>query len=54
MRAVCLPSDPGEARARLDVYREAGADLPVVYPVAAGPDRPASVEATLRAAAPTT
>ncbi len=54
VRAVCLPSDPGGAGARLDVYRDAGADLPVIYPVAAGPDLPASVEATLRAAAPTT
>ena len=36
VRAVCLPGDPAEARARLDAYRDAGADLPVVYPVAGG------------------
>lgn len=52
VRAVCLPDDPGEARARLDAYREAGADLPVVYPVATLDDPAASVEATLRGAAP--
>jgi alkanesulfonate monooxygenase SsuD/methylene tetrahydromethanopterin reductase-like flavin-dependent oxidoreductase (luciferase family) len=54
VRAVCLPGDPAEARARLDAYRDAGADLPVVYPVPAGDDAAGSVEATLRAAAPTT
>ena len=53
VRSVCLPADPAAARARLEGYREAGADLPVVYPVAA-PERGAgSVEDTLRAAAPT-
>ncbi|MGZ5292508.1 MAG: LLM class flavin-dependent oxidoreductase [Actinomycetota bacterium] len=54
VRAVCLPGDPSEARARLDAYREAGADLPVVYPVPTHDDAAGSVEATLRAAAPTT
>jgi len=52
VRAVCLPADPADARARLDAYREAGADLPVVYPVATRDDGAASVEATLRATAP--
>lgn len=52
VRAVCLPGDPAEARARLDAYREAGADLPVVYPVPTRDDAAGSVEATLRAAAP--
>ncbi len=50
--AVCLPADPGAARARLDEYRAAGADLPVVYPVATDDDPAGSVAATLRAAAP--
>jgi alkanesulfonate monooxygenase SsuD/methylene tetrahydromethanopterin reductase-like flavin-dependent oxidoreductase (luciferase family) len=53
VRAVCLPDDAAAARARLDAYREAGADLPVVYPVAAREDPAGSVEATLRAMAPT-
>ena len=29
----CLAGDPAEARARLERYRAAGADVPVVYPV---------------------
>ena len=33
--AVCLRGDPGRANERLDRYRAAGADLPVVYPVLA-------------------
>jgi alkanesulfonate monooxygenase SsuD/methylene tetrahydromethanopterin reductase-like flavin-dependent oxidoreductase (luciferase family) len=50
VRAVCLPADPDAASARLDAYREAGADLPVVYPVATREDPEGSIEATLRAA----
>ena len=34
VRSVALVGDPFAARERLDAYREAGADLPVVYPVA--------------------
>jgi alkanesulfonate monooxygenase SsuD/methylene tetrahydromethanopterin reductase-like flavin-dependent oxidoreductase (luciferase family) len=33
--AVCLRGDPDRARERLETYRIAGADLPVVYPVLA-------------------
>jgi alkanesulfonate monooxygenase SsuD/methylene tetrahydromethanopterin reductase-like flavin-dependent oxidoreductase (luciferase family) len=33
--AVCLRGDPVRARERLDAYRTAGADVPVVYPVLA-------------------
>jgi 5,10-methylenetetrahydromethanopterin reductase len=33
--AVCLQGDPDRARERLESYRRAGADLPVVYPVLA-------------------
>jgi alkanesulfonate monooxygenase SsuD/methylene tetrahydromethanopterin reductase-like flavin-dependent oxidoreductase (luciferase family) len=50
--AVCLPGDEEQARARLHAYREAGADLPVVYPVAGGASAPASLLATIRALAP--
>ena len=51
MRAVCLLGGRGEALARLDAYREAGADLPVVYPVAAAEPTP-SILRTLLALAP--
>jgi len=33
VRAVCAFGDAAEAAARLQAYRDAGADLPVVYPV---------------------
>jgi alkanesulfonate monooxygenase SsuD/methylene tetrahydromethanopterin reductase-like flavin-dependent oxidoreductase (luciferase family) len=50
--AVCLRGDPDRARERLDAYRQAGADLPVVYPVlAAGEGRQTAVE-VLRALSP--
>jgi hypothetical protein len=42
----------GAARMRLEAYREAGAHLPIVYPVATAADPVASVLATLRALAP--
>ncbi|HEV8565010.1 MAG TPA: LLM class flavin-dependent oxidoreductase [Actinomycetota bacterium] len=50
--AVCLPLDEDRARARLEVFREAGADLPVVYPIGGGASAPASLLATLEALAP--
>ena len=63
--AVCLHGAADAARARLDVFREAGCDLPVVYPVAFevgdgprsgdavdGPAGAASVALTLRSLAP--
>ena len=49
VRAVCVVGD--EARDRLEAFREAGADLPIVYPVATA-DPAASIETTLRALAP--
>jgi alkanesulfonate monooxygenase SsuD/methylene tetrahydromethanopterin reductase-like flavin-dependent oxidoreductase (luciferase family) len=50
--AVCLRGDRDAARERLDAYRRAGADLPVVYPVLApGEGSDASV-AVLRTLAP--
>ena len=47
--AVCAVGDA--APSRLDAYRDAGADLVVVYPVAAG-DLAASLEGTVLALAP--
>ena len=52
VRSVALVGDPFAARERLDAYREAGADLPVVYPVATGSDPIGSVARTLIAAMP--
>ena len=49
VRSVCAVGDG--ARDRLDAFREAGADLPIVYPVATA-DAAASIESTLRALAP--
>ncbi|MGH2679644.1 MAG: LLM class flavin-dependent oxidoreductase [Actinomycetota bacterium] len=48
--AVCLHGDPSRSSDRLDAYRRAGADLPVVYPVLApgeGPDASIAVLRTL-------
>ena len=47
VRAVCVTD--ASAGERLAACRQAGADLPVVYPVAAGPDVVASIRGTLRA-----
>jgi alkanesulfonate monooxygenase SsuD/methylene tetrahydromethanopterin reductase-like flavin-dependent oxidoreductase (luciferase family) len=52
VHSVALLGDPFAARERLDAYREAGADLPVVYPVATGDDPIGSVARTLIAAMP--
>ncbi len=52
VRAVALLGDRGDARRRLDGYREAGADLTIVYPVAAGADRASSVADTMEALRP--
>jgi alkanesulfonate monooxygenase SsuD/methylene tetrahydromethanopterin reductase-like flavin-dependent oxidoreductase (luciferase family) len=52
VRSVTLLGDPFAARERLAAYREAGADLPVVYPVATSDDPIGSVARTLIAAIP--
>jgi len=49
VRSVCAVGDG--ARERLDAFREAGADLPIVYPVATA-DPSVSIGATLGALAP--
>lgn len=49
---LCLAGDEHVARARLLTFREAGADLPVVYPVAFADDPEGSIGTTLRALAP--
>ena len=52
IRRICLVGDPGEARVRLAAYREAGADLPVVYAALLPADPVGSLMATLRGLAP--
>jgi len=52
VRSVALLGDPFAARERLDAYREAGADVPVVYPVVTSDDPIGSVARTLIAAMP--
>ncbi len=49
---ICLPGDAEGSRVRMEEFREAGADLVVVYPVAAGIDPAGSVAQTLEALAP--
>ena len=51
VRAVAITGDAEDARARLRAYRDAGADLPVVYPVVAR-DRSSSLLGTVFALAP--
>jgi alkanesulfonate monooxygenase SsuD/methylene tetrahydromethanopterin reductase-like flavin-dependent oxidoreductase (luciferase family) len=51
VRSVCVLGDRGEARARLAAYRDAGADLVVVYPVPVL-DAASSIFGSLFAAAP--
>jgi alkanesulfonate monooxygenase SsuD/methylene tetrahydromethanopterin reductase-like flavin-dependent oxidoreductase (luciferase family) len=50
--AVCLPGDRDAARERLEAYRQAGADLPVIYPALAPGEGPEASIAVLRALAP--
>jgi 5,10-methylenetetrahydromethanopterin reductase len=52
VEAICLRGEPGEARKRLEEYRVAGADLPVVYPVLAPGETAAASIATLNPLAP--
>jgi alkanesulfonate monooxygenase SsuD/methylene tetrahydromethanopterin reductase-like flavin-dependent oxidoreductase (luciferase family) len=49
VEAVCLRGDPAGAKDRLEAYREAGADVPVVYPVLAPGEGPEASIATLEA-----
>jgi 5,10-methylenetetrahydromethanopterin reductase len=52
VRALTLVGDTGSARQRLQAYRDAGADLPVVYPVTGVTDPAGSLAATLDALVP--
>jgi alkanesulfonate monooxygenase SsuD/methylene tetrahydromethanopterin reductase-like flavin-dependent oxidoreductase (luciferase family) len=52
VHALTLAGDADSARERLQAYRDAGADLPVVYPVTGAVDPGGSVAATIHALAP--
>jgi alkanesulfonate monooxygenase SsuD/methylene tetrahydromethanopterin reductase-like flavin-dependent oxidoreductase (luciferase family) len=52
VEAICLRGDPSRARDRLEAYRAAGADLPVVYPVLAPGETAQASIATLTPLAP--
>jgi hypothetical protein len=52
VEAICLRDDPARALDRLQAYREAGADLPVVYPVLAPGEGASASIATLTPLAP--
>jgi alkanesulfonate monooxygenase SsuD/methylene tetrahydromethanopterin reductase-like flavin-dependent oxidoreductase (luciferase family) len=51
VRALCLLGDAEAAKRRLEEFRDAGAALPVVYPVPVL-DAPSSIMATMLAVAP--
>src|SRR5436190_14402435 len=53
VRTLCLVGDRSAALARLEAFREAGADLPIVYPVP-GREPVSSIMGTILAAAPST
>jgi alkanesulfonate monooxygenase SsuD/methylene tetrahydromethanopterin reductase-like flavin-dependent oxidoreductase (luciferase family) len=52
VHALTLAGDADSAHERLQAYRDAGADLPVVYPVTGAVDPGGSVAATIHALAP--
>lgn len=51
---IDVTGDAQHVRATVEAYRSAGVDHPIVFPLPWGADRPAIIEATLRAAAPVT
>jgi alkanesulfonate monooxygenase SsuD/methylene tetrahydromethanopterin reductase-like flavin-dependent oxidoreductase (luciferase family) len=51
VESVCLVGEAGSASARLQLYRDAGADLPVVYPVPCL-DTVSSIQGTVMGLAP--
>ena len=50
--AVCIAGTPERCRERIEAYRASGIDLPMIAPMAAGPNAKAMAEATIRACAP--
>ena len=50
--SVCIVGTPERCRERIAAYHESGIDLPMLAPLAGGPDVKAAVQATIRACAP--
>ena len=50
--SVCIAGTPARCRERIAAYHASGIDLPLIAPMAAGPNASAMVETTIRACAP--
>src|SRR5439155_11083786 len=50
--ATSLVGTPEECRARVEAYRQSGIDVPILSPVARGPDAKSRFETAIRACAP--
>ena len=50
--AVCIAGTPARCRKRIAAFHASGIDLPMIAPMAAGPDPKGMAEATIRACAP--
>ena len=50
--SVCIVGTPERCRERIAAYRAAGIDLPMIAPMAAGPNAKEIVQTTIRACAP--
>jgi probable F420-dependent oxidoreductase len=50
--ATCIVGTAQQCRDKIDAYRNAGIDLPIIAPATHGPNAEAEVEATIRACAP--
>ena len=50
--SVCIAGTPARCRERIAAYHASGIDLPMIAPMAAGPDARGMVETTIRACAP--
>ena len=50
--AVCIAGTPEHCRERIEAYRASGIDLPMIAPMAAGPNAKEVTQATIRACAP--
>lgn len=54
IEATSVSGTPADCRSRIEAYRQSGIDVPIISPVARGPDAKARCEAAIRACAPAT